>query len=398
MSTYEERICPKRADLLRYAQNRLSGSEANQIRSHVDNCLICTEALERFLNFAGSTQPDIGDGSSNQMIPEDLKRMFAQRSQQFQQLLHLARPEKYQFGQIWTTKLWDEDYTGSSQENNVPPRIIVLLEDESDSSVQGEPFQVAAPISVDIAYQSSYDLLVFEQESPLGYSFMIEVWNSVSPLHSQLVRYLGTLQQPLKGFLGLVYQAHLGIPVDLGEAVQHLGPAILQPDDPRVHFQEQEIEGCDYLRRPLLELLKRAETKTLEADPPRPVILFQTKLPVKHGQPPLSQQIAGLPLAAAEPRTQILSHFIYTQSADGEIMAKIIRKLKTGFLFLIWEHLPQTLQGTTVSIRLQMDTGKTLIVEESTARQGDQTLLSKEDILEPARIESLSLEFRGLRR
>src|SRR5947207_15218295 len=96
MSTYEERICPKRADLLRYAQNSLSGSGANQIRSHVDNCLICAEALERFLNFEGSTQPDIGDGSSNQMIPDDLKRMFAERSQQFQQLLHLARTEKYQ--------------------------------------------------------------------------------------------------------------------------------------------------------------------------------------------------------------------------------------------------------------------------------------------------------------
>ncbi len=397
MFSNEERICPKRADLLRYAQNCLSGSEANQIRSHLNNCPICAEALEQFLNCAGSTQPDTGGSSTNQMIPEDLKRMFAQRSQQFQQLLHLTRPEKYQFGQIWTTQLWDEDQRGSSQENNVSPRIIVLLENESDTPVQGELFLVAAPISVDIAYQSSYDLLVFEQESPLGYPFMIEVWNSVSPLHSQLVRYLGTLQQPLKGFLGLVYQAHLGVPVDLGEAVQHLGPAILQPDDPRVHFQEQEIEECDYLRRPLLELLKRAETKTLEADPPRPVILFQTKLPVKHGQPPLPQQKASLTLAAAEPRTQILSHYIYTQSADGEIMAKIIRKLKTG-LHLFWERLPQTLQGTSVSIRLHTNTGETLIVEESTTRQGDQTLLSKEGILEPTRIESLSLEFRGLRR
>lgn len=323
--------------------------------------------------------------------------MFAQRSQQFQQLLRLARPEKYQFGQIWTTKLWDEEQSGSSQENNVPPRIIVLLENESDSSVLGEPFLVAAPISVDIAYRSSYDLLVFEQESPLGYPFMIEVWNSVSPLHSQLVRYLGALQQPLKGFLGLVYQAYLGVPVDLGEAVQHLGPAILHQDDPRVHFQEQELEACDYLRHPVLELLKRAETKTLKADPPRPVILFQTKLPVKHGQLPLPQQKASLTLAAAEPRTQSLSHYIYTQSADGEIMAKIIRKLKTG-LYLLWERLPQTLQGTTVSIRLHTDTGETPIVEESTARQGEQTLLSKEGILEPARIESLSLEFRGLRR
>lgn len=398
MSTQEERICPKRADLLRYAQNRLSGPEANQIRSHVDNCPICTEALERFLNFAGSTQPDTGSGSTDQMIPEDLKHMFAKRSQQFQQLLRLAQPEEYQFGQIWTTKLWDEDQRDSSQENNVPLRIIVLLENESDSSVLGEPFLVAAPISVDIAYRSSYDLLVFERESPLSYPFMIEVWNPVTPLHSQLVRYLGILQQPLKGFLGLVYQAHLGVPVDLGEVAQHLGPAILQSKDPRVHFQEQEIEECDYLRRPLLELLKRAEAEALEADRPRPVVLFQKRIPVKHGQPPPSQQKASFPLAAAEPRLQVLSHFIYIQSTDGEIMARLFRNFRTGSLYLIWEHLPQTLQGTTVSIRLHTDTGKTLPVEESTVRQGDHTLLSQGEILEPARIESLSLEFRGLRR
>ncbi len=397
MSTQEERICPKRADLLRYVQNRLSGPEANQIRNHVDNCPICMQTLEHLLNFAESVQPHEQSGSPDQVIPEDLKNMFAERSLQFQQLLHLARPEKYRFGQIWTTKLWDGDQSGRSQENDALPRIIVLLEDESDSSVLGEPFLVAAPISVDIAYRSSYDLVVFEQESPLGYPFMIEVWNPVTPLRSQLVRYLGTLQQPLKRFLGLAYQAHLGVPVDLGEAAQHLGPAILQPNDPRVHFQEQEIEECDYLRRPLLELLKRAETGVLEADRPRPVVLFQKKLPVKHGQPPLSQQKASLPLAAAEPRPQVLSYFIYLQSADGEIMARLYRNFRMDTLYLIWERLPQTLQGTTVSILLHTDTGKTLSVEESTARQGGHTLLSQGELLGPPQIESLSLEFIGLR-
>lgn len=395
MSKYEERICPKRTDILRYAQNCLSGSEANQIRSHVENCPICTEALEQFLNFEEVTQQNIGGDFANQMIPQDLKHKFAQRSQQFKHLLHLARPENYQFGQIWTTKLWDEDQGSNSQENNLSPRVIVLLENESDSSVMGERFLVAAPISLDIAYQSSYDLLVFEQESPLGYPFMIEVWNSVSPLHSQLVRYLGTLQQPLKSFLGLVYQAHLGAVIDLGKAIQHLGPAILQPDDPRVHFQEQEIEECDYLRRPILELLKRAETRELEADRPRPVILSQKKLLVKRGQPPVSQQRTRLPLAAADARTQVPSYSISAQSFDDEIIGRLNRDFRTDSLYLIWERLPQALQGTTASILVHTADGKTLSVEETIVRQADRTLLSQGERLGPAQIESLSLEFRG---
>jgi hypothetical protein len=395
MSTQEGSICPTSADLLGYAQNHLSDAEADLIRSHVDNCLRCTQALEHLLGFAESIQPHPQSGSTSQLIPGDLKRMFAERSLQFQQLLHLSRPEKYWFGQIWTTRLWDGDQRGISDEKNISNRIIVLLEDESDASVQGEPFLVAAPISVDIAYRSSYDLMLFELESPLGYPFMIEVWNRVTPLHSQLVRYLGTLQQPLKGFLGLAYQAHLGVPVNLGEVVQHLGPAILHPDDPRVHFQEQEIEACDYLRRPLLELLKREETKTSEADPPRPVILFQKKLPVKHGQPPLSVQKINLPLAAAEPQTQVQSHFIYTQDAEGEIIARMNRDFKTDSLYLIWEHLPQTLQGATASILLHTVTGKTLSAGEAKVLPGTRTLLSQGEHLGPAQIESLSLEFRG---
>ncbi len=366
----------------------------------MDNCPICREALEHFLNFPESVQPHAQSGSTEQVIPEDLKNMFAERSLQFQQRLHLARPEKYRFGQIWTTKLWDGDQRGSSEENNFSHRIIVLLEDESDSSVLGEPFLVAAPISLDSAYRSSYDLVVFDQESPLGYLFMIEVWNQVTPLHSQLVQYLGTLQQPLKRFLGLVYQAHLGVLVDLGELARHLGPAILHPSDPRVHFQEQEIEECDYLRHPLLELLKRAETTGSGADRRRPLVLLRKEVSVIHGQlsSTRSQQETSLPLVAAEAQTRVSSHYINMQSPDGEIFGWMKRDFGTDSLYLTWERLPQILQGTTVLIHLHTDTGKTLTAEESTVRQGGRTLLSQGERLGPAQIESLSLEFGGLRR
>jgi len=240
--------------------------------------------------------------------------------------------------------------------------------------------------------------MVFEQESPLGYPFMIEVWNRVSPLTDQLERYLGTLQQPLKNFLGLVYQVHLGIPVDLGEVAQHLGPAILQPGDPRVRFQEQEIEACDYLRCPLLELLKKEETSATETECRKPVVMFQKKLPVIHGQPPPSRQKASLPLVAAEAQTRVSSHYINMQSPDGEIFGWMKRDFGTDSLYLTWERLPQILQGATVLIHLHTDTGKTLTAEESTVRQGGRTLLSQGERLGPAQIESLSLEFGGLRR
>jgi len=398
MSTQEKRSCPARADLQRYALKYLSEPETNQVKNHVDNCLLCTDKLEYLLDLEelARSRTENSENISSRQAPESLKNLFAQRSANFLQLMQLALPEKRRFGQIWSTKTWNKDQDSNTEDSDTPLRIVVLLEDEAHNAVVDEPFLVAAPISIEFAYRANYDLMVFEQESPLGYPFMIEVWNQVSPLVAQLERYLGTLQQPLKSFLGLIYQAHLGLPIDLDEVVyQHLGPAILQPGDPRVHFQEQEIEACDYLRCPLLELLQKNENRALEAARPRPVVLFREKLPVKHGQLPRSQQKVSRPLAAANPRIQVQSYFIHTQATDGEIVARINRDFKTGFLCLTWEHLPQNLQGTTVSIFLYTTTGETLSVGEFMVRQGDRVLFSQGDLLEPAQIESLSLEFRG---
>lgn len=394
MFIQEARICPTSTDLLQFAQNHLPELDMNQIRNHVNSCSTCTQALES-LHFAGSAQAP-ADGSSNQVSPEDLKGLFASHAARFQQLLQFAQPEQGRFGQIWTTKPWSV-VQRSNPEEDLPLRIIVLLEDESDTSVLNERFLTAAPISLDIAYQSNYDLMVSEQESPLGYPFMVEPWNPVSPLRAQLERCLGTLQQPVKRFLGLVYQASLGMSVDLSEVLQFLGPAILHPDDPRVPFQEQEREACDYLRQPLLQSLKRAEARASEADRRGSIVLLRRELQVIHGQlPPVPAEVpAHLPLAAAAAQTQVPSRYIYAQSPDGEVLGWMKRDFGTDSLYMVWEHLPQTLQGSTVSIRFHLDTGTVHTVEGSDVHQGGQTLLSQGEHLRPAQITSFELEFRG---
>lgn len=396
MSTQEKRSCPTRDDIQRYALNNLSEPETSQIKNHVDHCLSCTEKLEYLQDLEELARLDAESDIPPRQVPESLKKLFAQRSANFRQLLQLGLPEKRRFGQIWSTKIWNNDQENDTEESGIPLRLVVLLEDEVQTAAADESFLEAAPISIEYAYRANYDLMVFEQESPLNYPFMIEVWNRVSPLVAQLERYLGTLQQPLKSFLGLIYQAHFGISIDQETAIhQHLGPAILHPDDPRIHFQEQEIEACDYLRRPILELLKRDEKRLLEADCPETVVLFQGKLPVKHGQLPHSQHKVKGPLAAADSHIQVQSYFIHTQVPTGEIVARLNRDFKTGFLRMTWEHLPQNLQGTTVSILLHTTTGEILSVGEFIVRQDDRVLFGQGGILEPVQVESLHLEFRG---
>ena len=369
----------------------------NQIKRHVDNCPRCTEILKPFLNSAGLAEPATGGNTSNRKIPEDLKNLFAPRTTRFRQLLGLTQPEQYQFGQIWTTKSWSEDQR-SAREEDILPRLVVLLEDGDDTWVLSDQVLVVAPISVDIAYQGNYDLLLFEQESPLGYPFMVEIWNKISLFRSQLGRCLGTLSQRLNSLLELVHQAYLGLSVNLSEVTQHLGPAIRHPDDPRIHFQEQEIEACDYLRRLVFESLKRIEARESEADWRRPAVLFRKALQVIHNQLPAqpSQRMKDFSLAAAEAGTKVISHYIYTEDLDGEVLGRLEREHKTGSLYLVWEHLPNLLQGTFVSILLQLEGNKEpLTAEESSVHQGGRTLLVREKLLSPAQVKSLTLEFRG---
>ncbi len=393
MIIQEERICQMNAALLRDAQSHWSGPALEQIRNYMDTRPQHTEFLEPLLNFAGLAHPPAGE-SPTPMVPENLTNLFASRSERFRQFLNPPQPEQCRFGQIWTTKLWIDGQESSAEEHEVHPRIIVLLEDASDSEVLGERFLLAAPISVDIAYRCNYDLLVFEQESPLGYPFMIEGWNAVSPLHMQLGRCLGTLQQPLKRFLGLVYQAYLGMSVDLSEVAQHLGPAILHPHDPRLSFQEQEIEACEYLRRPLLELLRKADKERTQSKPQERVVLSLPDVLVKRGRFPYERSSSGkirLQVAATQ-EEELPSYFIQASYPGGEIVGKLIRDYDANALSLYWEGVAPELQGKLVRVKAHTKAGQTLAAGEQPIQQGTSVLLVAEAKVALSQVESLSLE------
>jgi hypothetical protein len=393
MFIQEERICPTNTGLLRYAQHHLSETDMNQMRSQVEQCPTYTQALESH-DVAGSAQPPTV-GSANHVPPEDLKGLFTSRSAHFRQLLQRIQPEWGRFGQIWTTKPWKTDQRGST-EGDILLRIIVLLEDEADTAGPDERSLVAAPISLDLAYQSNYDLMVFEQESPLGYPFMIEAWNPVSPLRSQLERCLGVLQQPLKRFLGLVYQAYLGMPVDVSEAVQHLGPAILHPHDPRLSFQEQEIEACEYLRHSLLELLRKEDQANSQSKPRERVIVSLSDVLVKYGRFPYERSRSGKirPQAAAtqEQEEESPSYFIQASYPGGEIIGKLIRDYVANTLSLHWEGIAPELEGKLVRIEAHTKAGRSFAAGEQLIQPGTPVLLVSGAKVPLSQVERLSLE------
>jgi hypothetical protein len=97
---------------------------------------------------------------------------------------------------------------------------------------------VIAAISAETEFAAEWDLLI--DRSVLGYPASIEVWNSGTVLIEQLHEILGQVPTDVWQQLDLLYEASL-----LGrqplEAVP-TGPPVIAERDPRLLFQEQELE------------------------------------------------------------------------------------------------------------------------------------------------------------
>lgn len=240
--------CPSAAELLLYTAGQATPDDARSLDEHLRRCAPCSTIRDNLGRHATN-----GEGDSTVRhalpLPAGLGDTAARQATRFRETLGLGQPEALRFGQIWTTRPAHDEPAAEE----VQPRLVVLLADALSGARQVSEALPIAPLSLDLAYRSRDDLTVAEQESPLGYPFMVEVWNEAALLGEQLGRYVGILPQPLKRYLGLLYQAHLGLAVSLDELEDRLGPAILHPADPRLAFQDEEIAACSYLRRPALE-------------------------------------------------------------------------------------------------------------------------------------------------
>lgn len=256
----EEQACPSATRWLKNVNGDIARPRVACVQAAPFDCSQDADIRDDLQNSTVADGLRGAEQRSGESVPQDLQRLATQHLARFRALLDQRQPESLQYGQIWTTKMLHDMHVRLGEDEGSAPRMVVVLDFKHDGAGDEDLASlVAAPISLDLANRADCDLTVFENESPLGYRFMIEAWNDVSMLSTQLARYLGTLCQPAKRYLGLVYQAHLGLAVDVTELADRLGPAIREASDPRAAFQEEEVESCEYLRWPLLTALAARE-------------------------------------------------------------------------------------------------------------------------------------------
>lgn len=174
-------------------------------------------------------------------IPENIINAAKKKGKQLSNLLDKPLPTNYEVGQIWSTSqllsLGERDFYTDE------PKIVVILDVKQDEF----SLVTAAPISTEIYFASEYDLIISKHDSPLGFEFMIEVWNETPVYEKHLKNFYGSLFDNVFHLLAQINSFQLNndsIPQTLSSWV---GLKIFSEEDPRLEFQEKEVMAISYL-------------------------------------------------------------------------------------------------------------------------------------------------------
>jgi len=289
---------------------------------------------------------------SNMMIPQDIRKLSRQRAPEFHRVLRTPQPAEIEVGQIWSTRSHLDLPDGRCFEAE-EPRLVVVLDGAGSPSESLDQIS-AAPVSLSTQMAAQFDLIVSGDASPIGFDFLVEVWNETPVLKGCLRRFLGGLSAEVIAALRGLYVAQLldeNVPDALTEWV---GLHIMGENDPRLAFQEAEVEAVAYLAR------AAAAALTLETIVPEPVrmpapLLLRCKrfeLPLMFGK--LPDYLRGTAIAYAAGPTGSEEAYIITQSGDEEYFTfELLASRRPPYaVYLIVHEISPALNGSTCVVTI----------------------------------------------
>lgn len=373
--------CPSALELFEYMNSTLPETQTTSIRKHVETCEFCIKILR---NLKGHIVQDKNKYQVPEYISEIGKR-WAEKAK----AMKPVHTQELAFGQLWSTKTLNQ--VDQEKETLVTRIVAILSEDCRDNSPSATV--IVAPISLELEFQSKYDLHVFEKESTLSYEFMIEVWNQTTTLVSQLDSNLGSLSDKILESLKLLNRVYLGLDDDLGSLSDRIGWPILHESDPRVLFQAQEVEECRYLNESALREIGAAE-KSQET-------IFEGIVDIwfrKGGENVLyfgevKERESEL-LAVAAPSETLKNWFLYAKGKldNEDIIGRFSLNLVRDELRLIFEKLPHAFVRNNILLVAYGKSGMELFSESLKAELGKRFVIAKDKHVRPRDIEEVNIK------
>jgi hypothetical protein len=210
------------------------------------------------------------------VTPPPVSEVQHQVWESYRDRMKLASPALIQKGQIWSTLTKPRRLKGIKPNSDADSRLVLVLDQQFETLAYEEhEYQkiVIAPISIKIELATCWDFIIEQDSSPLGYSFMVELWNKATILTDSVDRYLGELD---RGTFELVEHLDLDqirssleeFKVDLPFYGQKIGEREIKPGNEVYNFQRNEVQEISYLTEPvryLTDVSSSRETNQTQA-------------------------------------------------------------------------------------------------------------------------------------
>jgi hypothetical protein len=312
-------------------------------------------------------------------IPENIRTLSRTRKVEFYNSTNSEQPRDYAIGQIWSTKshliLGDSHHFSSDQ-----PRIVVIL-DTSTTEL------IAAPISLEIQMAGEYDFIIRDEDNPLSFSFLIEVWNETPVVPPHLNRYLGSIPEALVDMLQELHAAYLLDAETTDRLKSYTGPSLFERDA-RLEFQAEEVRAIRYI----------SQAATFSLTIPQTVKEIAKQNVLDFGVPTwrklsdfLQPQKPAVALAASRTidveEAYVISHGV---EANRTVMQLVVSKRRRQVYVIVQqveEHLEK--QRVMVSLKIHDKTLHSEVVELVAGARIDlgEYVFDPSEVVEPVTVE-----------
>lgn len=270
--------CPSDDTLLAFRRRELAGEEYETVALHLLFCNGCVGSLNALpweISDEDSGAMKMVEPSTEVPLTSSLTRAiqsFRERhtlggSRAIKTWNQVQQEGGLKAGQIWRTKSEgivvpapDQPEYFSVTELSSRPHLVLITSTEVSVSKCSADYHaiLVAPIDADVNYRGDGDLLIKEDDSPLGYSFIVQLWNGQMMLRENLEDCLGEIRPDQKEEVLQSLSLHkdtepLGGKYSL-EAVVLKG----LHTDPIMRYRAKEYEETSYLRMPAQSFLDAA--------------------------------------------------------------------------------------------------------------------------------------------
>jgi hypothetical protein len=281
--------CPTDEVLSAYIKRTLPEQNREAVSRHLFLCNTCLE-YAKLLLWDSDYEPSDDDLNSAQLNqPVEVTPVIADVLERFKGFREHRRnfPAKtlrelgidgLRIGQVWRTRVEDiavptmnEEERASASELNSNPHLVLITNPNVETRrIGARTYHVVRvlPIDTDIDYAGEGDLVMDRDESPLGYSFMAQLWNEQEMLQENLDSCLGELND----------KNHPAIWKSLDrQGRRPLAPGAFSLEniiinglfyDPFFRYRAKEYEETQYLRVPVESLREAISQYPVESKRP----------------------------------------------------------------------------------------------------------------------------------